>query len=93
MNISLILKIAEIVGTALGVLAFALVTYWRMKEKRLEERMGLIENPERCGEHAARLRALEERMDDNHEEHVRMLDQISRLAVEVARISRNGGGK
>jgi uncharacterized protein (DUF39 family) len=92
MTAGTVLKIIEIAGTALGVIAFALVTYWRLKEKRHEERLDLADNPVRCGEHKARLESLEARMDENHEEHVRIFAQLQALSVEIAKLSRNGGG-
>lgn len=92
MNAGILLKIAEVVGTVLGASAFALITYWKMREKRLLKEKGLADNPERCGKHEARLQALEDRMDENHEDHLRFLDQLQKLSVEIARLSRNGNG-
>lgn len=51
MNIALILKIAEIIGTVLGTLAFALMTYWRAKERIFIKSRGLEDNPLRCDQH------------------------------------------
>lgn len=96
MNAGLLLKIAEVVGTVLGALAFALVTYWKMRERKLIKEKGLADNPERCGQHEARLNALEDRigreMDLNHEAHEKIFDQLKALSVEIARLSRHGGG-
>jgi hypothetical protein len=51
MNLPLALKIAEVVGILLGATAFALVNYWRMKEKAFTRARGLDENPVRCDQH------------------------------------------
>jgi ERCC4-related helicase len=97
MNLSVLLKIAEYAGTALGVLAFALVTYWRMREKKMERERGLDSNPERCGQHEARLDKIEDRLreecDSNRDDHARIFTQLQAMAVEIAKLSRNGGWK
>jgi hypothetical protein len=54
-----ILKAAEILGILMGAAAFALVTYWRLREKALAARHGLGDNPERCKDHENRLRDME----------------------------------
>lgn len=59
MNLALALKIAEIIGILLGTIAFALVTYWRLKEKVLSKEHGMLDNPERCRDHEERLRKIE----------------------------------
>lgn len=96
MNAAALLKIAEYAGTALGVIAFALVTYWRLREKRLAKEHGLEANPERCTQHELRLGYIEERIErefeENRQAHEKMLDQIGVLRVEIARLSRNGNG-
>ena len=63
MNLALILKIAEVIGLILGTLAFALLTYWKAKERALTKDKGLEANPERCEQHAIRLAVIEERLE------------------------------
>lgn len=62
MTLSSLIKVAEIVGIVLGAAAFALVTYWKMKDKALTKERGLMDNPERCKDHEDRLRAIEGRL-------------------------------
>lgn len=96
MSAGLLLKVVEVAGTVLGTLAFALVTYWKMRERKLIKEKGLADNPERCGQHEARLNALEERigreMDLNHEAHEKIFEELKALSVDIARLSRNGNG-
>jgi len=51
MNLALALKVAEVIGLILGTLAFALLTYWKAKERALTKNKGLEANPERCEKH------------------------------------------
>jgi len=51
MNLALALKVAEVIGILLGTIAFALMTYSRLKEKAFTRARGLDENPLRCDQH------------------------------------------
>lgn len=91
MNGPLVLELAKIIGAIVGFAAGVLVTYWRIRERRITREFGLAENPERCGDHAARLRALEgwiEKLErDNREDHNKIVGQIGALGIEIAKLS------
>ena len=97
MTLTSILKVAEILGILLGATAFALVTYWKLKERVKEKEHGLETNPERCGRHEERLDQLEkitEEMDrHNRMDHKEMFASVAALAIEVTKIVRNGSGR
>ena len=59
MTFTSILEAAKMLGILLGAVAFALVTYWRLREKTLAKEHGLGDNPERCKDHENRLRDME----------------------------------
>ena len=59
MSLAALVKIAETVGIILGAIGFALVTYWKLKEKAFTRVQGLSDNPERCKDHEDRLRDIE----------------------------------
>jgi len=63
MNLAPALKIAEVIGIILGTLAFALLTYWKAKERALSKEKGLDANPERCEQHSVRLSVIEQRLE------------------------------
>jgi len=63
MNLALALKVAEVIGILLGAIAFALITYWRMKERALSKEKGLDANPERCEQHSIKLAVIEGRLE------------------------------
>jgi hypothetical protein len=81
MDIALILKIAEVIGTVLGITAFALVTYWRLKERALVKEHNLLGNPERCKDHDDRLRDLEKAC-------VGLCKDIENIKEDIAEIKR-----
>jgi hypothetical protein len=93
---SLGLEIAKIVGAIVGVIAAALVAYWKLKDKRIAKDLGLQDNPERCGRHEADIKTLKERFDrfdtKNDEDHGEMFRQLGAMSVEIAKLGRNGGG-
>jgi hypothetical protein len=79
MTLTSILKVAEILGILLGATAFALVTYWRLREKTLAREHGMSDNPERCKDHEDRLRRIEEVA-------TRLDEKVSRIEDDVAEI-------
>ena len=97
MSLAVIVKIAEVVGITLGTIAFALMTYWKLKERAIMKEHGLEDNPERCGRHEEQLKSLSGRIDkleeNNREDHQQIFRQIGDLAVEIAKVSRGGEQK
>ena len=98
MNGPLLLELAKIIGAIVGLVAGALVTYWRFNERRRTKELNLDENPERCGKHEIRLDALERRMgsleEHNREDHNKLFNQIGAVGNALARLGgRFNGGK
>ncbi len=95
MNAALLLKVAEVVGTVLGAVAFALMTYWRLRDKRMRRELHIGDNPTECGAHAARLEDLEKDVEDlvktNREDHRIIYGKLEALGNEIVRLGRNGG--
>ena len=96
-KLSTLLELAKCIGIILGIAAFAWVTYRDKRERAMAKKHKMSPNPTRCGEMAARVEALEKDIDtlgkNNREDHGKLFQQIGALAVEVARIGRNGGPK
>ena len=76
MNIAVAIKIAEIIGIALGIMAFALVTYWKLRERSLARERGLDENPQRCEQHQTAIAVIEERLDTIEEDIKEIKDKL-----------------
>lgn len=85
-------QILTAIGGAIGAISAALVTYWKLRDKKLAKDKGLADNPERCGQHEEAIAGLKDRMDDmertNREDHRELTRQISALAIDVAGIGR-----
>jgi hypothetical protein len=94
MNLSLAIKIAETIGILLGIAAFALITYWKLKERVKEKEHGLESNPERCGRHEVRLDNIEKDVGEmdkqNRIDHKELFSSIAALSIEITKIVRNG---
>jgi hypothetical protein len=93
MDFTAILNIAKAIGGLLGTLAFAFWTYGKLRERAMMKRYNIKANPTRCGEMIARVEALEKALEHNREDHGKLFQQIGALAVEIARIGRNGGAR
>lgn len=89
-------EIAKTIGAAVGLLTGAFVTYWQIRQHTRAKELGLTDNPERCGRHEEAIKQLRSDMDSmgdqNRDDHREMLRQIAGLSIEMARMSRNGGG-
>ena len=99
----MLLKIAEIAGTVLGTIAFGLLSYWKLRDKRMRRELQISDNPTLCGDHAKRIAEIgrdvenikediRELTDRNREDHQRIFDKLERLELDITRLSRNGGG-
>jgi hypothetical protein len=93
---SLGLEIAKIAGAIVGIIAAALVAYWKFKDKRQAKDLGLPDNPERCGRHEEAIKTLKDDMktycDENREDHRQIFAQVGAMSIEIAKLGRNGGG-
>jgi hypothetical protein len=93
---SLGLEIAKIAGAIVGIIAAALVAYWKFKDKRQAKDLGIDENPKRCGQHEEAIDTLKKEMgrfcDENREDHRQIFAQVGAMSIEIAKLGRNGGG-
>jgi hypothetical protein len=93
---SLGVEIAKLVGAIVGLASGIFITYWQIRQKTLSRELKLEDNPERCGRHEEAIKTLQARVDrweeKNDKEHAQMCAQLGLMSIEIAKISRNGGG-
>jgi hypothetical protein len=96
LNGPVLLEVLKIVGASIGLAAGALVTYWRFRDKRMRDELGLLGNPTQCGEHEKAIDNLEKTMckleSDNREDHRNIFGQLSSIAIESAKVATQVAG-
>lgn len=87
------IEVLKVVGAALGFGSAGFLAYSKIKESKLTKELKLSENPERCGQHQAKLERLREDLDsleeNNTNEHREMLRQIGGISLELVKIGKD----
>jgi len=90
------INLVELINGLAVIILAALIAWSRWRERRLEKRFGLKNNPERCASNEQRLKTLEEKYfqleKNNHSDHDRIFGSLDDIRERLARVETKVNG-
>ncbi|MFA5542765.1 MAG: hypothetical protein WDA47_03265 [Bacilli bacterium] len=84
------INLVELINGLAVIILAALIAWSRWRERRLEKRFGLKNNPERCAANEQRLKGLEEKYlnleSSNHQDHEKIFNSLDDMRQRLARV-------